>query len=592
MMRALFVMCYATLIGFYGWSQDYNSLKPDVKQTIDSTYEALIKKHKVIGTSIAIVKDGEIIYANGYGYQNVKDSIRADENTIYRIGSCTKSFTALSLMQLDEKEKLNVDNPIQDYVPEIKIQSRFTDKNDILIKDILTHSSGLPSDIMNGFFCDNPPNADWLIGKLNQCTMSAPKGYQHSYSNTGYGLLGKLIEVVTEQQYEAYVRTNIFEPLGMSSSSVIPSESQKKYLSKGYMNGKAMDETMIRDAAAGLIHSNVIDMAKYINMYLSDGQAQDLQLASSESIEEMEKDGLKDLVLQTGRQWGYGLYAVNISVRDDKDTLETRLIGHGGDTWAFHADFQYIPELNLGAVILTNSNTGPKISSAKRLLDVYLKASENKTVKVLNKTKDPERPTDKVCKPEDIIGQYHIGGVTINVKAPDKIKFRQRGAKIVMKPKNDSLTYGAKVKLFSLIPIKIKNQEFKFVEYDDQVYMKLVRPGSGNETYISTKTIPKEIPQAWQKVLGEYTMVGDYFECKDCPYMDFENLGMELKIENDVLVLKLKGKAKDTNRDIKFGVVSNSMAVSFGIGRNSGETLKIMENGQLFYSGFEFRKQP
>lgn len=577
---------------FCSIGQTYNKIDSHVKHVIDSTYNSLIQKNKVVGTSIAIVQNGEIMYATGYGYQNKADTIKADENTIYRIGSCTKSFTALSIMQLQEQGKLNVNHAIQDYVSQIQIGSRFSDENPILIKQILNHSSGLPSDIINGFFCDNPPNTDWLIEQLNQCTMSAPAGYQHSYSNTGYSLLGKLIEDVAVQDYEAYVKDHIFKPLNMSSSYITSSENFIAQTSKGYMNGKAIDETMIRDVAAGLIHSSAVDMAKYMNMYLANGRINGGQIATPTSIHEMEKDGLNDLVLQTGKQWGYGLYGNNIKVINDADSLNAHIIGHGGDTWAFHADFQYIPELNIGAVILTNSNTGPKIASAKRLLALYLKSTDSTRINVLKKEANPNISADKLCTANDIIGQYHLGGITINVKNPEKIKFKQRGAKIIMKPKNDSLRYGAKVKLLSIIPIKIKHQEFKFVEYNDQIYMKLIYTKSGNEDYISIKSIPKKIPETWQNKLGNYTLAGDYFECKDCPRMNFEGLSFELAIDDEILVAKLKGKTNDTKRDLKFDTISNKMAVSFGIGRNSGETIRILDNGNLFYSGFEFKKIP
>ncbi|MFK8037426.1 MAG: serine hydrolase domain-containing protein [Crocinitomicaceae bacterium] len=570
------------------FGQTYNKIDNRVKLIIDSTYNSLIEKNKVVGTSIAIVKNGEIIYATGYGYQNQESSIKADENTIYRIGSCTKSFTALSVMQLQEQGKLDVNNPIQEYVPQIKIKNRFTEENPILIHSIFNHSSGLPSDIINGFFCDNPPSIDWLIDQLNKCTMAASSGYQHSYSNTGYSLLGKLIEETSGQDYEAYVSDNIFKPLGMTSSYITAPSNLLTQTSKGYMDDKAIDETMIRDAAAGLIHSNVIDMAKYVNMYLADGKS----LASAASIDEMEKDGLDKLVLQTSRQWGYGLYGNDISIVTGDDSVKARVIGHGGDTWAFHADFQYIPELNLGAVVLTNTNNGSKIRSAKKLLDLYLKTSSKSTIKVLAKEANPDLPKDLICSPNDIIGQYHLGGITINVENPEKIKFKQGGAKIVMKPMNDSLRYNAKVKLLSIIPIKIKHQEFKFVDYNKEIYMKVIQTRTGNEDYVSKKSERKIIPNDWKNKLGNYTLVGDFYECKDCPYMNFEELGLSLAIKNEILVMKLDGKSKDVERELKFDPISSEIATSYGIGRNSGETLRVLKNGNLFYSGFEFQKLP
>ena len=495
MIKIINTVCLVFLVSFLSFGQTYNSLDANVKNVIDSTYKSLLKKNKVVGTSIAIVQNGEIVYATGYGFQNQTDSVKADENTIYRIGSCTKSFTALSIMQLQEQQKLDINQAIQNYVKALNIKSRFNTENPILIKDILTHSSGLPSDIINGFFCDNPPSIDWLIEKLNQCTMAAPAGYQHSYSNTGYSLLGELIEKVSNTDYESYLKANIFEPLGMTSSYVTNSGDLIAQTSKGYMGEDEIDETMIRDQAAGLIHSNVIDMANYIKMYLGNGQFNQTKVADPTSIDEMEKDALTNLVLQTGKQWGYGLYADNLSITNETDTIETRMIGHGGDTWAFHADFQYIPELNIGAVILTNTNKGAKIASAKKLLSIYLKETEKMNVKLLKKEVNPSLPKDKLCKASDIIGLYHLGGMTINIENPKKIKLKQGSSKIIMKPKNDSLRYAGKVKLFSIIPVKIKHQEFKFVSYNDAIYMKVIHMNNGNEDYVSVRSEPKKIPE-------------------------------------------------------------------------------------------------
>ncbi len=572
------------------WTQNINTLSPEVQNRIDSTINKLMAKYKVVGSSIAIVDGGKVVYATGYGFQDRENNIKADANTIYRIGSCTKSFTAMSLMQLQEQNKLNVNNSIQEYVPSIQIGSRFSDDNPILIKDLLTHTSGLPSDILNGFFCDTPPDADWLIKQINKSTMSAPANYQHSYSNTGYGLLGKLITETSGQGYEDYLKTNIFDPIGMNSSFVYDTMPHVKHISKGYLNTKLFNETQIRDAAAGLIHSNVIDMAKYIQVYLNKPEN---SVLSPASIREMEKNSVGNLALKTSSDWGYGLYASKISIHKDNDTIESRFIGHGGDTWAFHADFKYIPELGVGAVVLTNSNQGNRIASAERLIKIYLDESDSTTIHYEKNKAGNEVKSETLPSKKDIIGRYSVSGIDMAVSNPEKIKFKAGStAKVILKPIDDSLRYDARVRLFGFIPVKVKHQQFRFVNYQDATYLKVIYMPSEREDFASVKTETTPISDSWYAAFGNYKLVGDFYACEECPYLNFEGLTLKLYNNNGIIKGEFKGKTKDTNRTLSFNEISNTLAISTGIGRNTGEALRILENGNLFYSGFEFEKIP
>ncbi len=578
------------LIGVCSYGQTINNIDAKTKQKIDSTYNSLLEKKKVVGTSIALVKDGEIIYATGYGFQDKANNIKADENTIYRIGSCTKSFTAMSIMQLQAKQKLDINNAIQDYLTALKIDSRFTDDNAIKIKDILTHSSGLPSDILNGFFCDTPPNIDWLIEQLNNCTMSAPAGYQHSYSNAGYALLGRLIEITSNKTYEDYVNQNIFKPIGMNSSFVFNVGDHSTHLSKGYMDGKEYAEPLIRDYSAGLIHSSAVDMAKYLNMYLANGKANGNTILNESSITEMQKDALGNLVLTTSKSWGYGLYANDIKIKSETDTLNARYVGHGGDTWAFHADFQFIPELNIGAVILTNSNTGGRIADAKSLIELYLSSTENKTIEDAKINKANPNYSESTCSKEDIKGFYHFGGMNMNVTNTEKIKI-EGPLNVHIKPTEIENVYQGKIKLLGFIPIKIKHQQFKFVNYANETYFKVIYTKSKNEDYVAKKAVKIPISKEWINRLGTYKIVGDFYDCKDCPHFNFTNITINLIEKDGLLIAKIEGTTKDTKREMTLTEVSKNLAVSQGIGRNSGETVRFLENGNLFYSGFELKKQ-
>ena len=285
MKKNLILLSFA-LVHSVVFSQSQYKVTARVKKTIDSTYNALLIKHKVVGASIAIVDNGEIVYATGYGFADKEKQIKATENTIYRIGSCTKAFTALSVMQLQEKNVLNLNHSIKKYLTDLKITSRFNDNNEIYIKDLLSHVSGLPCDIANGFFCDAPPNITWVINELNKQTTISPRLYMHAYSNVGYGLLGELIARTNNTSYSNYVKENIFKPLNMTSSYIDLDEKLASNFSKGYLKSKELKEPMIRDQAAGLIHSNVLDMCNFIKMYLNNGSFNNTQIISSKGIME------------------------------------------------------------------------------------------------------------------------------------------------------------------------------------------------------------------------------------------------------------------------------------------------------------------
>ena len=115
-------------IGFchFTFSQDLYPITDNVRQKIDSVYKGLIKKNKVMGASIAIVDKGQIVYATGYGFSDILEDKEADENTVYRVGSISKSFTALSLMQLQQEGKLSINESIKKHLPDFQLKSRST----------------------------------------------------------------------------------------------------------------------------------------------------------------------------------------------------------------------------------------------------------------------------------------------------------------------------------------------------------------------------------------------------------------------------------------------------------------------------------
>ena len=570
----------------YSGAAQINMISEDLRSEIDSTYTTLLKRNKVTGTSIAIVDNGEIVYATGYGFSDLENKKKADANTIYGIGSITKTFTALSIMQLQEQEKLRVTNSIKDYLVDLKIENPFNDINQIYISDILCHTSGLPSDIANGFFVDNPPTISWVIKELNKQRLISPRRYISAYSNVGYGLLGEVISRVSGLSYGDYLRQNIFTPLNMTSSSI---GYELNNTSKTYNGNKETVEPTVRDVAAGFISSNVIDMSNFISMLIGDGSFKSNQIISSNSIVDMESDQLTNVSLTQPFAYGYALMIDSIKIKNHKkkDSTIVSIIGHGGDTHAFHADLAYIPEQKVGAVVLTNSVNGRSMSEASKLLKIYLERSKDIEVDLDYIT--PISYKGVTPKDDEIFGKYNLGQLIFDVKDINKIKFKQGPVKAILYKKTNSNNYSLKVWVFGFIPIKIKDQEFKFTKVNDEIYAKRLDTKTKYEFYLGKKNkVNLPYPESWKSMYGKYELTGKIYETTNRLY-DFSDLKLTASEKSGFLKVDLKSKSMFSGT-LHFDMISDKSAVLGGIGRGNGDVLRILENGNLYYSGFEFVK--
>ena len=570
----------------YSGAAQINMISEDLRSEIDSTYTTLLKRNKVTGTSIAIVDNGEIVYATGYGFSDLENKRKADANTIYGIGSITKTFTALSIMQLQEQEKLRVTNSIKDYLVDLKIENPFNAINQIYISDILCHTSGLPSDIANGFFVDNPPTISWVIKELNKQRLISPRRYISAYSNVGYGLLGEVISRVSGLSYGDYLRQNIFTPLNMTSSSI---GYELDNTSKTYNGNKETVEPTVRDVAAGFISSNVIDVSNFISMLMADGSFKSNQIISSNSIVDMESDQLTNVSLTQPFAYGYALMIDSIKIKNHKkkDSTIVSIIGHGGDTHAFHADFAYIPEQKVGAVVLTNSVNGRSMSEASKLLKIYLERSKDIEVDLDYIT--PISYKGITAKDDEIFGKYNLGQLIFDVKDINKIKFKQGPVKAILYKKTNSNNYSLKVWVFGFIPIKIKDQEFKFTKVNDEIYAKRLDTKTKYEFYLGKKNkVNLPYPESWKSMYGKYELTGKIYETTNRLY-DFSDLKLTASEKSGFLKVDLKSKSMFSGT-LHFDMISDKSAVLGGIGRGNGDVLRILENGNLYYSGFEFVK--
>ncbi|MEM3700137.1 MAG: serine hydrolase [Candidatus Bathyarchaeia archaeon] len=337
----------------------------DFSKLENFVFEKMSKTH-LPGLSIAIVKDGEVIYSRGFCFRDLEYGLRATPNTLYGIGSITKSFTALSIMQLAEKGKLSLEDSVSKYVP-LELKSM---EEPIKIWHLLSHSSGLPALAYAEALIRYLTGAGekWIpiascediltfIREADQWALAKP-GERWFYLNEGYVILGYIIEKLSNMRYEEYVKKNILEPLHMSRSFFKKEDVESDldaatpYIITRDGECKKSVYPYGISADGGLI-SNVLDLARYIIMFLNRGTYDGNTLASPNSIEEMEKPRIKlPLQIFSGESYGYGLSIT-------PNFYGNKLVGHGGSVLVYTAYMGYIPDKKVGIALMANGSGYP-----------------------------------------------------------------------------------------------------------------------------------------------------------------------------------------------------------------------------------------
>jgi len=262
---------------------------------IESDIEKARQKEKIAGLSVAIVYDQDVLFSKGFGFADVEKKIPADPKTIYRVGSVTKLFTALMLMQLRDAGKLNLDDPIEKYIPEFKIKSRFPDARPATFRQVVAHYSGLPIEPPMSIEYENPdkfPSVEEQLKSLKDVEMIVPAMSQFAYSNLGYNIMGLALARVAKQPYTLYVDQHILKPLGMNQSGFALTESMKSHFAVGYKQAPpdgTFEESSYPEhgMASGMLYSNVDDLTRFMSLFFREGPAGGKQVLGSYSLREM-----------------------------------------------------------------------------------------------------------------------------------------------------------------------------------------------------------------------------------------------------------------------------------------------------------------
>lgn len=351
----------------------------------------MMAEHRVPGLSLAVAQDGRPVYERGFGRRDVAGGLPAAPTTVYGIGSITKGFTAIAILQLQESGKLSVHDPVTRHLPEYRVPDE-TALRRTRLHHLLTHTAGLPplpsrrlalarSGALDPLAPGEQPidTFEQLLAFIGRhpFELLAPPGRLFSYSNDGFALLGAVVERVSGEPYTEYVAGHILGPAGMHGTTfsveaaMAAPDVTTLYASRGSGAGKEIHPSPVWEAGAvwdppGGLKSTVGDLLRYLEIYRTGGTVAGTRILQPESVATMVRRHV--LLAEAGHPpfplgagYGYGL-----SVRRRPD--EVRLIGHGGGRKGVSAHVLIAPDRGVSGAVLSNLGGVP----AARVLEAAL----------------------------------------------------------------------------------------------------------------------------------------------------------------------------------------------------------------------------
>jgi CubicO group peptidase (beta-lactamase class C family) len=355
---------------------------------VDEIADTIHAGWKVPGVAYGVVLGDRLIHSRGLGTLRVGEDATPTAQSVFRIASMTKSFTAATVLSLRDEGRLRLDDPITDHVPEMRgVRLPTLDSPPITIRHLLTMTAGLPTDDPWG---DRQQGLDidafkrLLSGGLS---FAWAPGTRFEYSNTGYGILGRLITNVAGREYRDAVRERILQPLGMTSTAYGPEAFPDERLARGYLwrNDRYLDEPSDRYgalASMGGVFSTVEDLAKWVAGFIdafpprddADG-AHPLRRATRREMQQpmvpidsyithRTADAATDVEVMG---YGFGLFTID-------DVRYGRVVSHSGGYPGFGSNMRWHPASGLGVIALTNLRYGPATALARDALNGLLAA--------------------------------------------------------------------------------------------------------------------------------------------------------------------------------------------------------------------------
>jgi len=324
---------------------------------VDSYIRSEMQKGQIPGLALLVVRDGQIVKAQGYGMSNVELQVPVKPETVFQSGSMGKQFTATAIMMLVEEGKISLDDPLTKFFPEAPAAWK-----NVTVRHLLSHTGGF-GDYPEKFDFHHDRSEDEMLKMVESQSLAFPPGSKWAYSNLGYLTLGVLIHRVTGQFYGDFLQERIFKPLGMntriiSEADIVPNRSAGYRLVKGELKNQEWVAPTINTTADGSLYFTILDLAKW-DAALSSGK-----LLKRESFEQM----WTPVKLNDGKPnadgYGFGWFI--------HDVHGHRLIEHAGAWQGFTSNISRYASDKLTVVALTNLAGGDPEDICHHVAAIYV----------------------------------------------------------------------------------------------------------------------------------------------------------------------------------------------------------------------------
>jgi len=376
---------------------------------LQDTIQKILIKNNIAGAGIVMISGDSVVLLRGFGKADIENNIDVNKNTMFRLGSVSKIFVSLAILKLQEDGKLNLKDKVSDIIPEIKIENPWKDKHPIRIENLLEHTAGL-SDWNWAELGSNDPKPKTLKESLEYYPKARVAKYvpgtRIQYSNLGVSIAAYVVEKVSGMAYEDYVAKYFFKPLGMKNATFRNSEQYKKLGAKCYDNKTLLPYLNILYRPSAALTASPKELVNLLRFFINRGEIDSIQLLSNNSLDRMERN--ESLSINN-----YELFK-NQGLGNAPSYYKSFIYrGHGGSVPGSNADFQYLPEYNLGYAIMINGDEGSVLDKLSYLIKEY------QTKDLPHKNLDAKK---KIYKSNlDLSGYY----ISVNYKF-DLYKFKDK----------------------------------------------------------------------------------------------------------------------------------------------------------------------
>jgi serine beta-lactamase-like protein LACTB len=453
----------------------------DVAALLDKLIEREVKDKRLPALSIALVDDQTVVWAKGYGFADPEKTVPATADTVYRVGSVSKLFTDLAVMQLVERGTLDLDAPVTKFLPDFKPANPFGTA--ITLRQLMTHRAGLVRESPIGnYFDPTEPSLAKTVESLNKTELVYAPETKPKYSNAGIAVVGLLLQETQKQAFPRYLGRTLLAPLGMTGSAFEPDPAVVKNLARATMwtyHGRefAAPTFELGMTPAGCLYSNVNDLARFLKMLHGRGKLGDDVIVTPETLETM----WKLQFAKPGEKNGYGL-GFAIGELDGR-----RRVGHGGAIYGFATQLDCLPDDKLGVVVVTSRDCANAVTShiAVTALTAMRAAKQGKPLPKVVETTPVQPETAR-----KLAGRYQAGEKSFDLvdgygrlwlwpgRGGFRLELRTTGDNLIV---DDVLGFGPVV--------EIQGEKLKI----------------GPDTYDRVATPkPQPVPAKWAGLIGEY----------------------------------------------------------------------------------------